>query len=64
MKLVLLKWRITRSNVQLVTTLVLLDEQAKRVRASYKRHWEVMQNIAPAKFTWTSPEGTGDVVDN
>ena len=50
MKLVLPKWRIARSNVQLATTLVLLSDLLKTVRASYKRHWEVMQNATPAKF--------------
>ena len=63
MRLVLPKWRITRSNVELVTTLALLRERAKTVPASYKIHWEVLQNATPAKFMWTSPEGTGDLVE-
>ena len=62
-KLVLPKWRITMSNVQLVTTLVLLLERAKTLRASYKSHWEVIQNTTLANFMWTSQQGTGAAVD-
>ena len=54
MKLALPKWWITISNKQLVTTLVLLRERANAVGATSKRHWEVMQNITPSKFTWKS----------
>ena len=32
------------------------------MRASYKRHWEVLKNIKPQKFDWESPEGDGDAV--
>ena len=63
MKRVLPNWQISRSKVQLVTTLVLLRERAKTLRASYKKHWEVMRNITPTKVMFTSSEGTGDAVD-
>ena len=53
---------MTPGNLSTVTSLALLRERAKSVRASYKRHWEALNNIKPQKFDWESPEGDADAV--
>ncbi len=60
---VLPKEQLTTENIARVTTLVLLRERAKTVRADYKRHWECLQGVKPDNFDCKSPEGDGDAAD-
>ena len=54
--------RMIPDNVRSVASLSLWNERAKSIRASYKRHWEVLMDVKPRKWEWESQEGDGDEV--